>query len=171
MKCKCGKEIEITVPMFIDGKGNFICKDCFENKKEINGLIATAEGYIKKFQKVIERRKEKKNLNDQLDLLIDDFIELLRELRSTQKPLPKERKDYFLEKLEKRSGNKMEIQIKEHEITPNQKVIEIHEGDNLIATIIPRITMISIVSRYIKNVEKDMAFPPKIILNLKERSE
>ena len=65
----------------------------------------------------------------------------------------------------------MEIKIKEHEITPNQKVIEIHEGDNLIATIIPRITMISIVSRYIKNVEKDMAFPPKIILNLKERSE
>lgn len=63
-----------------------------------------------------------------------------------------------------------EIQIKEHKIIPNQKVIEIREGRNLIATIIPRITMISIVSKYIKNVEKDMDFPPKIILNLKERS-
>lgn len=40
---------------------------------------------------------------------------------------------------------------------------------NLIATIIPRITMISIVSKYIKSVEPDMEFPPKIILNLKER--
>lgn len=63
----------------------------------------------------------------------------------------------------------MKIQIKEHKIIPNQKVIEIIEGNNLIATIIPRITMISIVSKYIKNVEKDMAFPPKIILNLKKR--
>lgn len=61
----------------------------------------------------------------------------------------------------------MEIKIKEHKIIPNQKVIEIREGSNLIATIIPRITMISIVSKYIKNVEKDMDFPPKIILNLK----
>jgi len=60
-----------------------------------------------------------------------------------------------------------EIQIKEHKIIPNQKVIEIREGRNLIATIIPRITMISIVSKYIKNVEKDMDFPPKIIFNLK----
>lgn len=63
----------------------------------------------------------------------------------------------------------MEIKIKEHKIIPNQKVIEISEGNNLIATIIPRITMISIVSKYIKNVEEDMGFPPKIILNLKKR--
>ncbi len=64
----------------------------------------------------------------------------------------------------------MEIEIKEHKIIPNQKVIEKREGNNLIATVIPRITMISIVSKYIENVEKDMDFPPKIILNLKERS-
>ena len=101
MKYKCGKEIEITVPMFTDGKGNFICKDCFENIREINGFIATAEDYIKKFQKVIKRNQEKRQINDQLDRLIDDFIELLGELRSTKKPLPKARKDYFLEKLEK----------------------------------------------------------------------
>ncbi len=63
----------------------------------------------------------------------------------------------------------MEIQIKDHKIVPNQKVIEIFEGNNLIATIIPRKTTISIVSKYIKNVEKDLAFPPKIILNLKKR--
>jgi len=64
----------------------------------------------------------------------------------------------------------MKIKIKEHKIIPNQKVIEIFEGNNLIATIIPRITMISIISKYIKNVEEDMDYPSKIILNLKERS-
>lgn len=102
MKCKCEKEIEITVPMFTDGKGNFICKDCYENKKEINGFIATAQDYIKRFQKVIERNQKKRRINDQLDRLIDDFIELLNELKSTKKPLPKAKKDYFLEKLEER---------------------------------------------------------------------
>lgn len=109
MKCKCGREIEITVPNFTDGKGNFICKDCYENKKEINGFIATAEDYIKKFQKVIERNQKKRRINDQLDRLIDDSIELLNELKSTKKPLPKERKDYFLEKLEKRKQKLHEI--------------------------------------------------------------
>lgn len=102
MKCKCGKEIEITVPMFTDGKDKFICKDCYENRKEIDGFIATAEDYIKKFQAVIRRNQEKRKINDQLDRLIDDFIELLRELKSTKKPLSKERRDSFLEKLEKR---------------------------------------------------------------------
>jgi len=63
----------------------------------------------------------------------------------------------------------MEIKIKEHSIIPNQKVIEILEGNHLIATIIPRITMISIVSKFIKNVEEDMRFPPKITINLVER--
>ena len=101
MKCKCGREIEITVPMFTDGKDKFICKDCFENIREINGFIATAKDYIKKFQKVIERNQEKRKINDQLDRLTDDFIELLNELKSTKKPLPKERREYFLEKLEK----------------------------------------------------------------------
>ncbi len=120
MKCKCGKEIEITVPMFTDGKGNFICKDCFENKKEINGFIATAENYIKKFQKVIERNKKKRNLNDQLDLLIDDFIELLRELRESKKPLSQERRDYFFSKLKVR-------QERIHEIGKRSKELEVSD--------------------------------------------
>lgn len=64
----------------------------------------------------------------------------------------------------------MEINIKDHEIIPNQKVIEILEESGLIATIIPRITTISIVSKYIIDVNSDMEeFPPKIIISLKER--
>lgn len=65
--------------------------------------------------------------------------------------------------------NELKIKIKEHNIIPNQKVIELTEGDQLIATIIPRITMISIVSKYIKNIVQDTKFPPKININLKER--
>lgn len=64
----------------------------------------------------------------------------------------------------------MEVNIKDHEIIPNQKVIEILEGNNLIATIIPRITTISIVSKYIKDVNSDIKeFPPKVILYLRKR--
>ena len=66
-------------------------------------------------------------------------------------------------------NKKLKIEIKRHKIIPKQMIIEISEGDNLIATIIPRITMISIVSKYIKDVKEDMDFPPKIIINLKER--
>jgi len=102
MKCKCGKKIEITVPMFTDGKDKFICKDCYENRKEINGFIATAEDYIKKLQEVIKRNEMKRKINDQLDLIIDDSIELLKELKASKKPFSKERKDYYLNKLEER---------------------------------------------------------------------
>ncbi len=63
----------------------------------------------------------------------------------------------------------MDIRITEHKIIPHQKVIEIFEGGRLIATIIPRMTMISIVSKYIKDVNSDLHFPPEIIINLKER--
>lgn len=114
--CKCGKEIEITVPMFVNKEGNFICNNCFENKKMLDGFIATAENYITKLEEVIERNKSKRRINDQLDLLIDDHIELLRELRTTQKPLTKERKDYFMDKLKKRQKKIHEIseKVKNH---------------------------------------------------------
>ncbi|GAI96562.1 unnamed protein product [marine sediment metagenome] len=102
LKCKCGEEIEITVPMFVNNEGDFICKSCYERKKKINGFIATAEDYIRKLEHMIERNRLKRRINDQLDRLIDDHIELLRELKSTRKPLTKERKDYFLNKLEER---------------------------------------------------------------------
>lgn len=109
IKCKCGKKIDITVPMFTDGKDNFICKDCYENRKEIDGFIATAEDYIKKFQEVIKRNEKKRKINDQLDLLTDDFIELLMELKASKKPFSKERKDYYLYKLEKRRTKLYEL--------------------------------------------------------------
>lgn len=63
----------------------------------------------------------------------------------------------------------MEIKIKDHNIIPNQQVIEISENSILIATIIPRITTISIVSKFIENIISDIDFPPKIIINLKKR--
>ena len=110
--CKCGNGIEITVPMFVNKEGNFICKNCFENKKMLDGFIATAENYITKLEEVIERNKSKRRINDQLDLLIDDHIELLRELRTTRKPLTKERKDYFIDKLKKRQEKIHEISEK-----------------------------------------------------------
>lgn len=134
MKCKCGREIEITVPMFTDGKDKFICKDCFENKKEINGFIATAKDYIEKFQKVIERNQKKRKINDQLDLLIDDFTELLGELRSTKKPLPKERKDYFLEKLEIRREKISELKKMDKE---ESKIIAEKYSKKPVAEIFP----------------------------------
>lgn len=109
LKCKCGKEIEITVPMFVNKEGNFICKSCYEKKKKIDGFIASAEDYIKKLEHMIERNQLKRRINDQLDRLIDDHIELLRELKSTKKPLTKERRDYFLNKLEKRQEKIHEI--------------------------------------------------------------
>lgn len=31
--CKCGKEIEITVPMYVDKNDNYVCKECFEKIK------------------------------------------------------------------------------------------------------------------------------------------
>lgn len=102
--------------MFTDGKGNFICKDCYENIKEINGFIATAEDYIRKSQEVIKRNQKKRKINDQLDRLIDDFIELLRELRSTKKPLSKEKRDYFFSKLCERQEKIHEINYFERSI-------------------------------------------------------
>ena len=73
--------------------------------------------------------------------------------------------------LEEDENKGLEIKIKEHKIIPNQKIIQITEKNQLIATIIPRITMISIVSKYIKNVIPDMRFPPKININLIERDK
>lgn len=62
-----------------------------------------------------------------------------------------------------------EIKIKDHIILPNLKVIEIFEHNNLIATIIPRDKVISIVSKYIENVETDLIeYPPTITISLKE---
>lgn len=112
LKCKCGEEIEITVPMFVNNEGDFICKNCYEKKKKINGFIASAKDYIGKLEHMIERNRLKRSINDQLDRLIDDHIELLRELKSTQKPLTKERKDYFLNKLEERQEKIHEIRKK-----------------------------------------------------------
>ena len=63
----------------------------------------------------------------------------------------------------------MKIEIKEHIVLPETKVIEISEENNLIATIIPRDASITIVSKYIIGVISDVSFPPKITLNLKER--
>jgi len=111
-KCKCGKEIETTVPMLVNNEGNFICKICFENKKKIDGFIASAEDYIAKLEHMIERNQLKRRINDQLDRLIDDHIELLRELKSTKRPLTKERRDYFLKILEKRQKEIHEISKK-----------------------------------------------------------
>lgn len=83
-----------------------------ENKEKIDGFIETAKDYITKLDNIIERNKFKRRINDQLDLIIDDFIELLGELRSTKKPLTKERKDYFLNKLEKRRQKFHEMSVK-----------------------------------------------------------
>ena len=109
LKCICGEEIEITVPMFVGYEGIFICKDCYEKKKKIDGFIASAENYIGKLEHMIERNRLKRRINDQLDRLIDDHIELLRELKSTKRPLTKERRDYFLNKLEERQKEIHEI--------------------------------------------------------------
>lgn len=108
LKCKCGRQIEITVPMF-ENEGNFICKECFENIKSIAGLITTSENYIDKLQDVIERNQSKRRINDQLDLLIDDCIDLLGELRKTKTPLSKEKRDYYFKKLEVRQEKIYEI--------------------------------------------------------------
>ena len=79
-----------------------------ENKKKIDEFIATSKDYIKKLECIIERNQSRRRINDQIDLIIDDFIELLGELRSTKKPLTKEKRDYFLNKLEKRRQNLLE---------------------------------------------------------------
>ena len=95
--------------MFVNKEGDFICKSCFENKKKIAGFIASAEDYIGKLEEMIERNQLKRRINDQLDRLIDDHIELLRELKTTRKPLTKERRDYFLNKLGERQEEIHEI--------------------------------------------------------------
>jgi len=62
----------------------------------------------------------------------------------------------------------MKINIKPHLIEPDLKTIEIiDERLGLIATIVPKSAEIVIVSKYIHDVEKDMAFPPKIIIKLR----
>lgn len=98
--------------MFVNKEGSFICKNCYEKKKKIDGFIATAKDYIEKLEHMIERNRLKRRINDQLDRLIDDNIELLRELKSTRKPLTKERKDYFLNKLEERQEEIHKIRLK-----------------------------------------------------------
>lgn len=110
MICKCGNKIEITVPMYVNKEGDYICKDCFDKIAMSNDFIQTAEKYIEKLEIIMERNMFKRKINDQLDLMLDDFIELLKELRSTKKPLSKEKRDYFFSKL-------CERQKKIHEIS------------------------------------------------------
>lgn len=64
----------------------------------------------------------------------------------------------------------MKIKIKKHKETPNQKVIVLSDNRELIATIIAKKEEIVIVSKYIKDVKKDMKYPPKItfIIDLKQ---
>jgi len=31
--CKCGKKIEITVPMYADKDDNFVCKECYKKAR------------------------------------------------------------------------------------------------------------------------------------------
>ncbi len=59
------------------------------------------------------------------------------------------------------------IQIDNHLVLSNQKIIEIRKHRKLIATIIPRETNISITSEYIKDFKLDInGFPPKLIIEL-----
>ena len=64
----------------------------------------------------------------------------------------------------------MKIKIKNHKRIPNQKVIVLFDNRKLIATIIPKKDEIAVVSKYIKDVKKDMKYPPKItfIIDLKQ---
>jgi hypothetical protein len=61
----------------------------------------------------------------------------------------------------------MEIRVTKQSITPNQEVIEILDGLDLIATIIPKDREIAVVSKYIIGVDKDMEYPPKITVQLR----
>jgi len=100
--CKCGNIIEISVPMYIDNEGAYICKICFNNNKKIEDIIKKTEDYIKRLEEILQNNLTKRKINNQIDLMIDDIIELLQELRHSKKPLSNERKKYFREKLEKR---------------------------------------------------------------------
>lgn len=73
-----------------------------ENKEKIDGIIAKGERIMKELIVVVQKNELKKKINNELDLTIDNFMELLKELKETKRPLTKERRDYFLKKLDNR---------------------------------------------------------------------
>lgn len=111
MRCKCGNKIKITVPMYVNKEGDYICKDCFDNIKITKGVIDSTINNLEKLEELLKKNLLKRKINDQIDLLIDDFRELLKELRTTQKPLSKERREYFFGKLDERQKKIHKIAI------------------------------------------------------------
>ena len=65
-------------------------------------------------------------------------------------------------------ANQIIINIKNHSVNPNEKVIEIMEENKLIATIIPRSTEIIVVSKYIKSI-LETQFPQKATILLDKK--
>lgn len=66
------------------------------------GLTNPIELCIGKLEEFLKRNIFKRKINDQIDLLIDDVIELLKELRTSKKPLSQERRDCFFDKIRER---------------------------------------------------------------------
>jgi len=61
----------------------------------------------------------------------------------------------------------IEIKITKHLVT-GEDVIQISKDGGIVATVIPRDGEIVVVSKYIENVVKDMAYPAKITIQLQE---
>ena len=58
------------------------------------------------------------------------------------------------------------MEIKDHAITPNQKVVEVRDGEQLIATIVPTATEINVISKFANVITEDWTMPPKITIHL-----
>lgn len=71
-------------------------------KIKTKGFTNPIELFIRRLEELLERNIFKRKINDQLDLLIDDVIELLKELRSSKKPLSHERRKDLLNKIRER---------------------------------------------------------------------
>ncbi len=52
--CKCGKKIEITVPMYTDIDDNFVCMNCYKKLKENPDIRKAFETLLKRYNVKIE---------------------------------------------------------------------------------------------------------------------
>ncbi len=80
--CKCGKKIEITVPMYVDKDDNFVCKDCFDKLALAENLLQLDDEPFKFAKEIFVNSRIKFLRGPVFDLTLN--INLIKELNTAQ---------------------------------------------------------------------------------------
>jgi hypothetical protein len=80
--CKCGKKIEIMVPMYTDKDDNFVCKDCYDKLALAENLLQLDDETFKSAKEIFVNSKIKFLKGPVFDLTLN--INIIKMLNTAQ---------------------------------------------------------------------------------------